>query len=83
MNQNMREIVMVCVVVLGGIGTIRGWSKELGLLPLPRGGHRFKKLTVEKRLIHPDAKEALAQLVAKYITVKNNYDKYLMFSGVW
>ena len=74
---------MVCCVVLPGLGTRCGRRKGLGLPLLPRGGCRVPKLTVEERWIHPDAKEALAQLVATYITVRNNQEKYLMLSGLW
>ena len=71
-NQVLRNIVIICGVVLHGLGTRYGWLKLLGILPFFRGGRRAKKFTVEKRWIHPDTKEALAQLVAKSITVKNN-----------
>ena len=49
-----------------GLGTRTGRRRELNLAPLPRGGRRKKKETMEKKWKHPDAESALDELFRKH-----------------
>ena len=39
---------------------------------LPRGGAQKKKTVLEKKWVHPDAREALTDKIQKSVTRKNN-----------
>ena len=65
------KVVNARGVTIPGLGTRQGRRKYLGLPPLPRGGKQIKKTTHDGKWVHPDAREALSQIVFKKYDEEN------------